>query len=161
MLDETKDLLALTDSTPDTEDFLVEGAKDWKVTWTNGGATQAAVLTGNVAINGGGIPAAVAAKGFVIVVNGTRYPVNFVAPADEAATLAAINAVLGTAATATVDGSHYLVITDTAAGVISTVQLVAGTLALATIGFSTNTQGDRTTGWAVAMDATTDRHPLI
>lgn len=149
-------LAATTVSGTATRDYLIEAAPDFRLRFVNGGSAQVSVLTGNVAMNGGGIPAAVANKTFVLVVGGTAYTIAFATPANETAILAAINAVLLTAATATVDGSHYLVITSAGLASIDAINAVAGTLALATIGFGTTSQA---IGWVPSMALVSDRAP--
>lgn len=109
-------------------------------------APTAAVVIGTVAINGLSFPSSLANKSLVISDGQAPQTVTFAsAVADETAVLAAINAVLGTATggriTATVNGSHFLVLTSSKLGSDSLIQIVGGT-AVTTLGLTvSSTQG--------------------
>lgn len=143
-----------------TYDWLVEGFRDFKVTWVNGGTTQAAVLTGTVAMTGLTYPTNVAGLTWGIEVQGTRYDINTTG-ASAAAYAAAVQSIVGASnMTAAIQGgTNFFVLTDAlGGGSASSVRVASGTLAMATIGF---TDGQSSVGWQVALNATDERHPLV
>lgn len=78
-------------------------------------------------------------KTFILNVDGTGdHTVTFAAPANRAAVVSQINAVLLTAGTASIDGNNHLVVTSPTTGGTSTVLVKAGT-ANADLGFTNNT----------------------
>jgi hypothetical protein len=155
-------LVAVPASGPVVKDWLVEGAKDWKVTWTNGGTTQAAVLTGNVDMTGLNYAAGgdVDQKTIRFHVDGNDYEVLFQGtPGNAAAVATAIQAQVGAAVmtAAIAGGTNFLTLTSARGGSMSIIQAEAGSLALATVGLAATPQA---IGWMIALDATTDRHPI-
>lgn len=151
------DIAATGESTSDVAETCENNFNGWAdgpVT----AATGAAVLTGTVAINSlsFAFPNDFGTKTFSFIIDGVTKSVTFSTPADEAAVLTQINAVLLTSATATVNGSHYLVITSLTTGAVSSVKILEGSLLATTIGF-TNGQvnyGTSTTTLTVTSSGT-------
>jgi len=139
----------------DVRDWLVEGAGDWRLVWTNANTAQVAVLTGGLGVNFPGLGMATFQNlTFHMDVDGTRYTINFPAVlANTAAVLAYINTILGGTAVATCPGVN-LIITNAGTGRESSLRIASGTLAAATIGFA---DGQSHVGWQVELSATTER----
>jgi hypothetical protein len=113
----------------------------------------AAVRTGSVDLTGLTLPGDIATNTLVLAIDGgADLTVTFSNPANPAAILSQINAVIGAVATATLAaGSNFLVITTVSKnGVSSSVQIKSGT-AMGTLGLTANT----VTGTAAA-EATDD-----
>jgi hypothetical protein len=101
-------------------------------------AGTAAVVTGNVAVTGG-VPASLNTQTLEVSDGQLPQTITFNAPANGAAVLSQINAVLGTAAggriTATLDGSNFLVLTHSRTGQQSYIEILGGT-AVTTLGLT-------------------------
>ena len=141
----------------DVRDWLVEGAADWKLVWTNAGTAQRALLHGTVDMTGLAYPAALGGLSIHVDVDGTPYDVVFsAAVANAAAAAAEIDAAIGAAnITATIEAvSGHLNLQNDGAGRESSLRITSGTLASATIGF---VSGVSHVGWQVEMSATTER----
>jgi hypothetical protein len=102
--------------------------------------STAAVRTGTVDITGLTYPTDPGTKTLVLAIDGgEQLTVTFANPANATALLAAINAIIGDVAVATLaTGTNYLVITSLSKGATSSVQIVSGT-ALVTLGLTANT----------------------
>jgi len=154
-LDGQKTMPAIS-SGADEEDWLVEGNKDWKLTWVNGGTTQAAALVGDTTASA--TMTDYTGKTFRVHVDNLDFDVVFLTqPADVDAVAAAIQAQVGASVMTCTNGTGTLTFTSARSGTASIIQLEAGTLALATLGCGTNNQA---IGWMVDMNSTSDRHPL-
>lgn len=99
-----------------------------------------AVRTGTANISTLTYPTDAGTKTLLLSINGgTGLTVTFANPANSAALLAQINAVIGSVATASLAaGSNFLVITTLATGVAASIQFTGGT-ALAILGLTANT----------------------
>lgn len=103
-------------------------------------SSVAAIRTGTVDISALTYPTDPGTKTLILAINGgSNLTVTFANPANPTALLAAINAVIGTVATATLAaGTNFLVITTLALGFTASIQIVGGT-AVATLGLTLNT----------------------
>jgi hypothetical protein len=99
----------------------------------------AAVRAGTVALSGLSYPGDLSNKTLELSDGKDSQTITFVTPANSAAVLTQINAVMGTAAggrlTATLDGSNHLVLTNSLTGQESMIEVVSGT-AMTTLGLT-------------------------
>lgn len=101
-------------------------------------AGTAAIVTGIVAVTGG-VPASLNTQTLEVSDGQLPQTITFDAPANSAAVLSQINAVLGTAAggriTATLNGGNFLVLTHSRTGQQSYIEILGGT-AVSTLGLT-------------------------
>lgn len=121
-------------------------------------ATRNARIVGTVAWSGLSYPAAFGTNTLVLIIDGTPIVTTFANPGNATAALAAVNAALGVAATASFDSNGYLVVTTatapgaTAAGSVQVSS--ASTVTLSTLGLVAQQYGGPKAGFARAQGIT-------
>lgn len=128
------------------------------------GEASPAVATGSVDMTSltYGVAGTIDGESLIFTFDGAASPltVTFSAPANLAAALAQINAVIGSFATATVNGSNHLVITDIKIGTASSIVVGAGT-ANTNVGLTATSHVGVTSAQAVANGGTSGVTPFV